>query len=306
MKSQAKIVALIASLTGAACMLPAQAMPYGWGPSNQAMPQQGNQYHYQWSYRQGHPSMQPSMPSMGQPGYMPRGMYPFGQQGGGYCPHKQQGAGQAHQGHGMGMMGHHQGGHHQGSKHHDYSQQQQPPRLGVAMQPLSQPELEKLGLEYGVRVEEVLPGSAAEKSGLKPDDIITALAERPVYSAKRLRYLVNNAESQVTVSLNRAGKELTVNAELGDAKASASSGKAYLGVRLQEMTEDLKEAFGATGGSGVLISQVMPGSPAEQAELVAGDVIASIGDTATGNIQEVHQALANHQPGAEVDISLIR
>lgn len=49
-----------------------------------------------------------------------------------------------------------------------------------------------------------------------------------------------------------------------------------LGVRIQDFTPDLAEAFGMEGGVGAVISHVVPGSAAEAAGLQPGDLIVSV------------------------------
>ena len=47
----------------------------------------------------------------------------------------------------------------------------------------------------------------------------------------------------------------------------------WLGVQIQDVTRELAESFGMKKPQGALVSKVMPGSPAEKAELQIGDVI---------------------------------
>ena len=63
---------------------------------------------------------------------------------------------------------------HQGAT--SYRQQQDnPAKLGVAIAGVSQADLDRLSLEYGVRVEKVAQESVAEAAGLQPGDLVTAL-----------------------------------------------------------------------------------------------------------------------------------
>ena len=138
----------------------------------------------------------------------------------------------------------------------------QRPRLGVAISAVSPEELDAVALEYGVRVEQVLADSVAERAGMKSGDIVTDVAGRPAYSPERLLRLVGEASGRVAIALVRGGESLRLQADLGN-QSTAATGSAYLGVRIQEMTDDLKEAFGAEGNLGVLVSQVMGGSAAQ-------------------------------------------
>ena len=81
-------------------------------------------------------------------------------------------------------------------------------RLGVALAPISQADLDAAGLEYGVRIQRVLPGSVAEQAGLQAGDVVTAFDDRPAYSPERLQHLVNAAQAKATVALTRDGEGL--------------------------------------------------------------------------------------------------
>ncbi len=195
-----------------------------------------------------------------------------------------------------------------GMMHHPYAQygQQQKPRFGIAIAAIPQAELDKLSLEYGVRIEHVTPGSVAERTGIKPGDLVTGIDDRPVYSPQRAQYLIKQAADKMTVSLMRDGENLKLQGEFPEPKTMAAGGKAYLGIRMQAMTDDLKEAFGAEGDRGVLISQVEKGSAAHQAGLEAGDVVTRIGDKAVTSVRDVLAAMAGYAAGDEVSVDVLR
>lgn len=181
------------------------------------------------------------------------------------------------------------------------------PKLGVAIAPLDQAMLDKLGVEFGVRIEGVRPGSVAEQAGLQTGDIVTELSDRPVYSPERMQYLVGEAGDSMAIAALRDGKSVRLQAEFPSAAADkASHGPAVLGVRLQTMTPDLQEAFGATQGHGVLISQVMKQSAAAKAGLKAGDVITAIDASPVSSVRSLLEAVAAHSPGDEVKLDILR
>ena len=210
-----------------------------------------------------------------------------------------------------GLAGHQKsyGAHDQMSEfmaHHGFTQprgkQDSPAKLGVAISEVSQADLDKLSLEYGVRVEKVMKGSIAEAAGLQPGDVVTAIDDRPTYSPARLQHLVGEASGASTVTVSRDGEPLQMKA----AFAEPQTGKALLGVRIQEMTGELKEAFGTEGNAGVLISQVVSGSAANQAGLKAGDVIVSLGQADITAVQDVHSLLDGYSPGDSIEIAFVR
>ncbi len=183
---------------------------------------------------------------------------------------------------------------------------QEPPRLGVAIDALSQQQLDGMQIEYGVRVTEVMTGSPAAQAGIKTNDVVTEIDGRPAYSPERMQFLVGQAAATASIKLIRAGEAMTLSAAFVDPKVAESNGRAALGVRIQAMTEDLKEAFGAQGGNGVLISQVVGDSAAGEAGMKAGDVIVSIAGKGVAGVRDVHRILADYAPGDRIDITLLR
>lgn len=58
--------------------------------------------------------------------------------------------------------------------------------------------------------------------------------------------------------------------------ATGSVSRAYLGVQIQPITSALAKQFNLQAGQGALVSQVMPNSPAAEADLQSGDVIQTL------------------------------
>jgi serine protease Do len=56
-------------------------------------------------------------------------------------------------------------------------------------------------------------------------------------------------------------------------KASGKAAHGWLGVQIQDVTRELAESFGMKKPQGALVSKIVPGSPAEKAELQIGDII---------------------------------
>ncbi len=59
--------------------------------------------------------------------------------------------------------------------------------------------------------------------------------------------------------------------------------RGWLGVLIQDVTRDLADSFGMTRPRGALVSQVLPGSPAQKAGLQPGDVILRFNGTEIAN-----------------------
>ncbi len=69
----------------------------------------------------------------------------------------------------------------------------------------------------------------------------------------------------------------------GDHSIFSTGGGGFLGVQLVELTDALRDRFDVAAGVGVMVSEVVAGSPAEQAGITAGDVIVAVdGETVSG------------------------
>ena len=82
--------------------------------------------------------------------------------------------------------------------------------------------------------------------------------------------------------------------------------RAWLGVWFQEITPEMGEKFGLMDGQGVLISEVVENSPAEEAGLKPGDVIVEIDGTKITDGTQFQQEIMYRDVGEEISISLVR
>jgi serine protease Do len=89
-----------------------------------------------------------------------------------------------------------------------------------------------------------------------------------------------------------------------DATPMMSGPHGRLGARLQRLTGQLAEYFGAK--EGVLVSSVDEDSPAAQAGLKAGDVITSINGRAVNDTRDVTQEIRGAEGGKDVEIGVLR
>lgn len=86
----------------------------------------------------------------------------------------------------------------------------------------------------------------------------------------------------------------------------AIDGGGYLGVQIQDITDQLRDYFRVKGAGGVLVSEVVKDSPAENAGLEAGDVIMKVNDVRISDTGELTQTIRNEKPESNVDITVIR
>ena len=85
--------------------------------------------------------------------------------------------------------------------------------------------------------------------------------------------------------------------------------QAFLGVQsadVADITEDLRARFNVETDSGALVTEVVPGSAADDAGLQIGDVIVEIDGEDVEAAPDVRDAITSHEPGDRVDLEVER
>lgn len=81
--------------------------------------------------------------------------------------------------------------------------------------------------------------------------------------------------------------------------------RGWLGVRIQDVTEDVAEAMGLETASGALVTDV-PEGPASEAGMEAGDVIISFAGTTVGDTRGLVRQVGNSPVGETVRVTVMR
>jgi serine protease Do len=95
-------------------------------------------------------------------------------------------------------------------------------------------------------------------------------------------------------------------AVMEELKATGTFKRGYLGIALQQIDENLAQAFGLKTLNGALIAEVSPGSPAEKAGLKQGDIILKYNNNPVVNIGQLRNAVALIKPGTKITLSILR
>jgi len=88
-----------------------------------------------------------------------------------------------------------------------------------------------------------------------------------------------------------------------------SSGKAthaYMGVGTRSITPELKQQYGLSRSSGLLVAQVAPGSPAEAAGLQQGDIIVKVDGQDVTDPAALATTVRGMKPGDQVHLTIDR
>lgn len=82
--------------------------------------------------------------------------------------------------------------------------------------------------------------------------------------------------------------------------------RGWLGVAIQNISEDLAQSFELESLDGVIISNIIRNGPADQAGLTRGDVITRINGAEVKNVRSALNLISQAKPGSTVKISGIR
>jgi hypothetical protein len=154
--------------------------------------------------------------------------------------------------------------------------------MGVNIQDITPEMAKSLKLKEQVKgaiVTDVVPGGPAEKAGVqyngnKVDDVTQlrnmVAATSPGDSAK-VTVLRNNKEMELSMTVGDLAK--------AQKEAKLQVGDELMGVAVQKVTPQIAKEMGLKETAGVIITNVAPGSVAEQVGLEKGDIIYRVGNT---------------------------
>jgi serine protease Do len=181
--------------------------------------------------------------------------------------------------------------------------------LGIGIQQLT-PELsEEFGVKEtdGVLVNEVFSGDPADKAGLQPGDIITKVNDREVGTPSTLSKLIaqNPPGQSVKIDLLRSGKLVHYTIQLSERPQKPTTVKAtppeppaanpepVLGLMIDELTPDLADQYKLKATSGIVVSKVIKGSPADGAGIREGDMILEVDRTQVKTAKDFFESVTH-------------
>ncbi len=158
--------------------------------------------------------------------------------------------------------------------------------LGVRFQPLTADLARSFGLdsEKGALIASVEKDTPAEKAGLKAGDVIVEYDGRPINDGNELpRYVAATPiDKKVKLTIVRDGKKQDVTLTVGKLKDGEGEGGASgseterLGITVQELNRELAGRLNLRDGKGLVITEVKPGTPADDAGIAPGTLIIEI------------------------------
>jgi serine protease Do len=182
--------------------------------------------------------------------------------------------------------------------------------LGIMIQDIT-PELAKsFGLKSskGVIVSDVVKGSPAAKASLQRGDVILKFNGKEVDNAHMLSQMAaaTPPDTAVKIDILRNGQEKTISLTVGTMPEGTPQGmpseeqreESVWGITAQNLTPQLEKQLNLEPGTtGVVISDIEAGSPADAAGLHPGDVITEVNRQAVRNLNDYRQALKQVKAG---------
>jgi serine protease Do len=196
--------------------------------------------------------------------------------------------------------------------------------LGVEAQPVSEAMSKALGLntEGGALVASVQPNTPAAKAGVQPGDVIRTVNGQPIKDPSALAMTIAGLKpgDEAKLGVVRDGKQESVEARVAElpseeqvAQQQGQSGQQQhegrVGLALGPVSPDLAGQLELPDNTqGAVVTQVKPGSPAEQAGIQPGDVIVGVGTHAVHNPREATRAISDalHNDSTALALRIIR
>lgn len=149
-----------------------------------------------------------------------------------------------------------------------------------------------------IKIARIAVGSAAEAAGLQVGDEIKSVEGAAVKTVDAFKQLLANkrAGDVVPLVVIRGGKDVAVSSKLHAVSNPMRDpqSRPVLGVQLVE------------DSNGVKIEGVTPGSPAENAGLLVGDVVTRVNGTVIKTLLELRNRIGDHMPGDVVQVEFQR
>ena len=187
--------------------------------------------------------------------------------------------------------------------------------LGITVNNLDQDSAEAFGLSSreGALVVEVSPGRAADKGGVEHGDIVVAIDGDPVEDTRELIDTISamppGTEVELTVVRDGKQRKLEVELEARDAIGESESPDAEpsreddtaerLGISVSELDSQIRRMYGLDDEiQGVVITRVLPVSPAADENLIRGDVILEATGEAIETVDQLRAIVSDVPEGS--------
>lgn len=181
--------------------------------------------------------------------------------------------------------------------------------LGVVIQKVTPELASNFGLKEpgGALVSDVTEGSPAAKADIRRGDIIVTFDGKAVKEMEQLPRIVAGlgVGRKAKVGIVRGGKPIEVEVTIGEVNeektrlaegGSNSEVEKMFGLMAQNITPEIAHHLNLKDGRGVIVTDVQRGSPAEDADIRAGDIIKEMNRKPVANVEDFREILKKVRP----------
>jgi serine protease Do len=180
----------------------------------------------------------------------------------------------------------------------------------LGIQPVNLQSQEALAGMQGIRIEQVGRGTPAERYGLRTDDIVTAINDRPIYDSDGLKLEVGKLPVEAVARLNilRNGQPRQLEVTLGKfsvhgKKIVTNREDAWRGLRVDYPTALSEDGTLNFVDNAVVVSEVDEGSAAWHAGLRRGMFISQVEETPIRTPAQFRAALAGRSGAVQFHLA---
>ena len=180
--------------------------------------------------------------------------------------------------------------------------------LGVYIQEVTPEIAEQFEITEarGVLVGDVIEESPAEKSGIKRGDIIVKVNDEEVNSPEELQDKIRSIDigKKANIEIVRNDKEMNFVVKI-DEMPTENEGESVkekvfpvqTGMQVEKVTKDIARELELSHVEGLVITEVIPGSSADDMGLQRGDVILEANRTETSSVEKWEEIINTLKPG---------
>jgi len=183
--------------------------------------------------------------------------------------------------------------------------------LGVYIQEVTPEIAEQFGLPEdakGVLVGDVIKDSPAEEAGIKRGDIITKVNDEEVNSPGELQDKIRDIDisDKANIEIMRDGKATRFIVKIGEMPTVEEEGSEFpkekvfsvqTGLKVQTVTPEIAKEVELPWVKGLVITEVIPGSSADDMGLQPGDVILEANRIEMSSVGEWEKLINTLEPG---------
>ena len=192
--------------------------------------------------------------------------------------------------------------------------------LGVYIQEVTPEIAKQFGLPEdtkGVLIGDVVKDSPAEEAGIKRGDIIIKVNDEEVNSPEELQDKIRDIDigEKANIEIMRDGKAIRFIVKIGEMPTVEEEGSEFpkekvfsvqTGLKVEVVTPEIAKEVGLPWVKGLVITEVIPGSSADDMGLQRGDIILEANRIEMSSVDEWEELINKLEPGDTLLLLLFR